>query len=226
VVVALGEATGAVERVVVMAAAARAAARAAAARGAMVRVAVARVAGRAVEATAVVARAVGRVAEARVVAVTVVAVAMGVTVEARAAAAIGGAAIGAVAMGAATVAAERVARVAFSLTSRWSLISRPATPTAGVYGTGCSGGLSVRPPRGHQTKQPSSTSAARELGWRFCVAALAGLLPCHGRVWTALSRRCTRAFSCCWTRESEAAARAHRQARSAERRSLQVCRAE
>ena len=67
---------------------------------------------------------------------------------ARAAAAMGGAARGAVAMGAAT-AAERVREVASSATLRWSLIVRLVTLTAGLYGTECSVGLSVWPPRDH-----------------------------------------------------------------------------
>ena len=85
---------------------------------------------------------------------------------ARAAAAMGGAARGAVAMGAATAAAERVREVASSATLRWSLIVRPVTLTAGFCDTECSGALSVWPPRGHQRKQASGTSAARKLGSR------------------------------------------------------------
>ena len=82
-------------------------------------------------------------------------------------AAMGGAARGAVAMGAASAAAERVREVASSATLRWSLIVRPVTTlTAGLCGTECSGALSVWPPRGHQRKQASGTSAARALGSR------------------------------------------------------------
>ena len=81
-------------------------------------------------------------------------------------AAMGGVARGAVAMGAASAAAERVREVASSATLRWSLIVRPVTLTAGFCDTECSGALSVWPPRGHQRKQASGTSAARKLGSR------------------------------------------------------------
>ena len=92
-------------------------------------------------AAAMVAATAAEVTEAEAKAVAMAAAA-------RAAAAMGGAARGAVAMGAAT-AAERVREVASSATLRWSLIVRPVTLTAGLYGTECSGGLSVWPPRGH-----------------------------------------------------------------------------